>query len=208
MHAQARVVSQHVSVMIASVDWATAVISLGAAVVGLVVGFLLRSREWLKDKRLDIYDAFLRACFDHSDAIAERQHELATYYAEAHGREPVTKGELAAAIEYGRRMSVVSDRKIQTFLALRGANDRLRLVGSGQAMTAGEELLRALMTMSRAVTDPPGDEARYNEAVSVVTRAEARFAVIAARDLGGFWRLRRHRLLARQRADDLTRLVE
>lgn len=49
-------------VLAAGVNWLTPAVSALSVLLGLLAGSSLRLREWRSQKRLDVYDEYLRAC--------------------------------------------------------------------------------------------------------------------------------------------------
>jgi heme exporter protein D len=125
--------------------WAAALTSMATLIVTTVVGGRRDQRRWARDALTDAFVAFLEASWQHSDLFREQSEQ---------GAHPPT----GAADAYDEMRSQLT---------------RLRLLASGSALGACEELLRRQKVLREAA---PG-AARQ----AALTRAsQARRAVVVA----------------------------
>lgn len=162
--------------MILAFDWTANGITVGIALVGLVGGYLLRGREWTREKRLEIYDRFLAANDAVEDVMADRHLH--------NQNRPDDATKPADVKEYYEEASRLTSLVVARLIEFHAAGRRVRFVGSRRVVEIIPIIEGAMHRYGSAGGERSVD-ARVKAALPALNSAQQRFLHLAALDVAG-----------------------
>jgi hypothetical protein len=197
--------------------WVAPIVGLVAGLGGLALGHLLRIREWLREKRVNLYDEFLRAF---RDAVRAEEHVSASEEARTTAKDGSSVPSEESTYERDLRARILqlrSEEKRQTEEQIeattRALNANLRAQDAHENLITAHDRARLVQSDAMSVvTDEMHDyvhqlgEAAHGGALIEKRSSSliATFLVVARLDLGRLHpltplRFRLHRAAERRR---------